>query len=107
MSEADGCGVVTTTSSAFGSACATEIAMSPVPGARSSSNTSGSPHHTSDRNCSKERCSLGPRHRMALSAPANMPMEISFTPHAVTGMSMPLRFVGCDCTPNSLGSEKP
>ena len=86
---------------------ATEIAMSPVPGAKSSKRTSGSPHHTSDRNCSKERCSRGPRHRIARSAPANMPMEISFTPHAVTGMSMPFRLVGCVCTPNRRGSEKP
>ena len=107
MSEAEGCGVVTTTSSALGSAWATEIAMSPVPGAKSSKRTSGLPHHTSDRNCSKERCSRGPRHRIARSAPANMPMEISFTPHAVTGMSMPFRLVGCVCTPNRRGSEKP
>ena len=106
-SEALGCGVVTTTSSAFGRVCATEIAMSPVPGARSSSSTSGSPHHTSDRNCSRERCSLGPRHRIARSAPANMPMEINLTPHAVTGISMPLRLVGCECTPNSDGRENP
>ena len=107
MSEADGCGVVTTTSSAFGRACATEIAMSPVPGAKSSSSTSGSPHHTSDRNCSSERCKRGPRQRIARSAPANMPMEIIFTPQAVTGISMPLRLVGCVCTPNNRGSEKP
>jgi len=37
------CGVVTTSSSADGISCATEIAMSPVPGGRSSSSTSRSP----------------------------------------------------------------
>ena len=37
------CGVVTTRISAFGTSCATEIAMSPVPGGRSSSSTSRSP----------------------------------------------------------------
>ena len=36
-SAAASCGVVTTSSSAFGSSCASEIAMSPVPGGRSSS----------------------------------------------------------------------
>ena len=30
-----------------------------------------------------------------------------FVVAAVTGISMPLRFVGCVCTPNSFGSEKP
>ena len=50
-SAAAACGVVTTTISAFGSNCAVEIAMSPVPGGRSRSRTSRSPHQTSARNC--------------------------------------------------------
>ncbi len=36
-----------------------------------------------------------------------MPIDMSLTPHAVTGMSMPLRFVGWLCVPNRRGSEKP
>ena len=55
------CGVVTTRISAFGTSCATEIAMSPVPGGRSSSRTSRSPQYTSARNCWSARCSIGPR----------------------------------------------
>ena len=42
-SAAASCGVVTTTTSALGTSCPSEIAMSPVPGGRSSSSTSRSP----------------------------------------------------------------
>src|SRR5690606_16714379 len=60
-SAAAACGVVTTGISEPGSSCATEIAMSPVPGGRSRSSTSRSPQKTSARNCSSARCSIGPR----------------------------------------------
>ena len=42
-SAAASCGVVTTTTSALGRCWPSEIAMSPVPGGRSSSSTSRSP----------------------------------------------------------------
>ena len=71
--------MVTTTSSALGSSWATEIAMSPVPGA---SQARGRPARPTIRQTGTVpgRCSRGPRHRIARSAPANMPMEISFAP---------------------------
>ena len=107
MPDAEGCGVVTTTICAAGRNWATEMAMSPVPGGRSRTRTSGSSHHTSERNCCNERCKRGPRHRIARSVPANMPMLMRSTPQARTGMSMPPTLVGWERTPNSPGSEKP
>ena len=64
-----GCGVVTTTISALGRSCAVEIATSPVPGGRSSSRMSRSPHHTSARNCWRARCSIGPRNATGCACP--------------------------------------
>ena len=36
-----------------------------------------------------------------------MPIDMSLTPHAVTGISIPFRFVGWSWTPKRRGSEKP
>jgi len=54
---ARGCGVVTTTVSARGRSCPSEIDTSPVPGGMSTTSTSMSPQCTSWRNCSKARWS--------------------------------------------------
>ena len=80
-SAAAGCGVVTTSTSAFGSSWPTEMATSPVPGGRSSSRMSRSPKKTSPRNCWIVRCSIGPRHATAADGEStNIPIEMTFTP---------------------------
>src|SRR5665811_559663 len=86
--EAAACGVVTTMISEFGNSCATEIAMSPVPGGRSSRRTSRSPQNTSARNCCSARCSIGPRHTTGVPGGTNIPIEMTFTPCATTGRIM-------------------
>ena len=92
-SAAAGCGVVTTTTSAFGRSWPSEIATSPVPGGRSTSSTSRSPKYTSVRNWLSVRCSIGPRQATATDdarppgsvGSTNMPIEITFTPCATGG----------------------
>ena len=103
------CGVVTMTSSAFGSSCAVEIAMSPVPGGRSSSSTSRSPHQTSARNCCSARCSIGPRKATGWDTPPglNGSIEMTVTPCADGGMIMPSTIVGGAVTPSMPGIEWP
>ena len=77
-----------------GTSWATEIAMSPVPGGRSSSSTSRSPQNTSARNCCSARCSIGPRQTTAALPGVNMPIEMTFTPCACGGMIMSSTWVG-------------
>ena len=78
-SAAASCGVVTTRISAPGISWATEIAMSPVPGGRSSSSTSRSPQYTSARNCCSARCSIGPRHTTGVLPWVNIAIEMTRT----------------------------
>ena len=101
------CGVVTTSSSAFGISWAVEIAMSPVPGGRSSSRTSRSPQYTSARNCCSARCSIGPRQTTASLPAVNIPIEMTFTPCACGGMIMSSTRVGRAVTPSMRGTEWP
>ncbi len=100
-------GVVTTRISALGSNWASEIAMSPVPGGRSSSSTSRSPQYTSARNCWSARCSIGPRHTTGVLFCVNMPIEITFTPCACGGMIMSSTRVGRSDAPSIRGIEWP
>lgn len=101
------CGVVTTRISAFGTSCATEIAMSPVPGGRSSSRTSRSPQYTSARNCWSARCSIGPRQTTGALPGVNMPMEMTFTPCEDGGMIMFSTWVGLPSAPSIRGTLCP
>ncbi len=64
------------------------MAISPVPGGRSSSSTSRSPQNTSARNCCSARCSIGPRQTTGVLPLVNMPMEMTFTSCADGGMIM-------------------
>ena len=101
------CGVVTTRISAFGMSWATEMAMSPVPGGRSSSSTSRSPQNTSPRNCCSARCSIGPRHTTGWLPGTNMPIEMTFTSCASGGRIMSSTWVGRSVTPSIRGTENP
>ena len=106
-SEAAVCGVVTTRISAVGMSCAVEMAMSPVPGGRSSSSTSRSPQNTSARNCCSARCSIGPRQTTGTLPSTNMPTLITFTPCATGGRIISPTRVGRPVTPSMRGTEKP
>ena len=101
------CGVVTISSSALGTSCATEMAMSPVPGGRSNSRTSRSPQKTSARNCWIARCSIGPRHTTGALSSTKWPMEISDTPWACGGMIMSSTWCGLSSEPIMWGTEWP
>jgi len=103
------CGVVTTMSSLLGSSCTDEIATSPVPGGRSNSRTSRSPHHTSVRNCSNARCSIGPRKATGSAEPPglNGSIEIARTPCFSGGNSIPSTTVGARSRPSIRGTEWP
>ena len=100
-------GVVTMTSSESGMSCATEIAMSPVPGGRSRSRTSRSPQKTSARNCSSALCRIGPRQTTAELSGRNMPIEMILTPWATGGMIMLSSWLGGYSTPIMRGMENP
>ena len=101
------CGVVTTRISAVGISCATEMAMSPVPGGRSSSSTSRSPQNTSARNCCNARCSIGPRQTTGVLSLVNIPIEMTFTPYAIGGMIIFSTWVGRSVVPSMPGTECP
>ncbi len=106
-SAAASCGVVTTRISAPGISCDTEIAMSPVPGGRSSSNTSRSPQYTSARNCCSARCSIGPRHTTGVLPWVNIAIEITFTSWATGGRIIDSTWVGRSSAPIMRGTECP
>ena len=57
--------VVTTSTCAAGSSCASDSETSPVPGGRSTSSTSGSSQNTSVTNDVSALCSIGPRQMTA------------------------------------------
>ena len=99
--------MVTTSSSAVGTSCATEMATSPVPGGRSISSTSRSPQYTSARNCCTARWSIGPRQTTGVLPSVNMPIEMTLMPCAVGGIIICSTWVGRPVTPSMRGTEWP
>ena len=79
------CGVVTITNLACGSSWESVIETSPVPGGRSISRWSSSPHWTSSRNCVSALWSIGPRQTTASSSLMKKPIDITFSPWASSG----------------------
>ena len=69
------------------------MAISPVPGGKSSSSTSRAPKCTSMMNCSRARCSMGPRHATGSLPLRNIPIEITRIKPPLTFCS-PQRWVG-------------
>ena len=82
---AAGCGVVTIRNFACGSSWASVIETSPVPGGRSTSRKSSSPHSTSSRNWVSALWSIGPRQTTAASSSTKKPIDMTFTPWASSG----------------------
>ena len=99
------------------------MAISPVPGGKSSSSTSRAPKCTSMMNCSRARCSMGPRHATGSLPLRNMPIEITRIKPPLTfcspqrwagagtstvgGRIRSSRRVGASVIPSRLGMEKP
>ena len=99
------------------------MAISPVPGGKSSSNTSRAPKCTSMMNCSRARCSMGPRHATGSLPLRNMPIEITRIKPPLTfcspqrwagagtstvgGRIRSSRRVGASVIPSRPGMEKP
>ena len=82
--------------------------MSPVPGGMSMSRYSGSSQCTSERNCWRALCSIGPRQTTGLSSGTKLPIEIILKPWASGGMmSRSSTTVGFSRTPSMRGIEKP
>ena len=104
---AAGCGVVTTTTSARGSSCPSEMETSPVPGGMSTSSVSSSPQWTSDRNCSSARCSIGPRHITGSFSSRKKPIDISFSSSRTGGTIIRSTTTGRWWTPSMCGIECP
>ena len=107
-SAAAACGVVTISSSALGMSWATDRAISPVPGGRSSRRTSRSPQKTSAKNCCNARWSIGPRQTTGALPSTNCPMEMCLMPWEIGGKSISSsRTVGPSVQPSRLGTEWP
>ncbi|MEJ7717313.1 MAG: hypothetical protein WKF31_04855 [Thermoleophilaceae bacterium] len=105
---AAGCGVVTMTMRALGMSWARVMDTSPVPGGRSSTRKSTSPHSTSSRNCLIALWSIGPRQTMPWSwVSRKNSMDMTFTPAAASsGLILRSAFtVGRPCTPSMRGME--
>ncbi len=100
-------GVVTTSIEAPGMNEASEIETSPVPGGRSQSRKSRSPHQTSPRNCWIALCSIGPRQITGVSSGTKWPIEITFTPCASRGRIMSLNPTGLPSAPSIRGTLNP
>ena len=101
-------GVVTRIMRVPGANWAREIEMSPVPGGMSMSRYSGSSQCTSERNCWRALCSIGPRQTTGLSSGTKLPIEIILKPWASGGMmSRSSTTVGFSRTPSIRGIEKP
>ena len=102
-----GCGVVTITNFACGSSDASVIETSPVPGGRSISRWSSSPHATSSRNCVSALWSIGPRHTTASSSSRKKPIDMTFRPCASSGriLRSPLTFGRSAPRPSMRGIE--
>ena len=101
------CGVVTTSTSARGSCCATVMDTSPVPGGRSRRRVSMSPQCTSVMKVRRALCSMGPRQMTASSRSTSMPMDTARTPHLSRGMIIWSMTVGRPSIPSIRGMEKP
>ncbi len=101
------CGVVTTTTSARGSSCPSEIETSPVPGGMSTTSTSRSPQCTSVRNCSSARCSIGPRHITGSLPSRKKPIDISFRSSFTGGTIISSTATGFWWMPRMCGIEWP
>ena len=104
---ASGCGVVTTTASARGSSCPSEIETSPVPGGMSTTSVSSSPQCTSVRNCSSARCSIGPRHITGSLSSRKKPIDISFSSPRTGGTIIRSTATGFWWMPSRCGIEWP
>ena len=105
---AAGCGVVTTSTSARGSSWPSEIATSPVPGGMSTTSVSSSPQCTSERNCSRALCSIGPRHITGLVVVEEEADRHQLQARRVTGGTI-IRSttIGRWCMPSMCGIEWP
>jgi len=101
------CGVVTTTASARGSICPSEIETSPVPGGMSTTSRSSSPQWTSWRNCSSALWSMGPRHISGLLSSTKKPIDISFRSCATGGIISLSTSTGFCEIPSMCGIEWP
>src|ERR1700687_5200645 len=102
------CGVETMTAPVSGVCCALVSWASPVPGGRSTTRISRSPHATSRSICVIAEITIGPRQIMARSSSTRKPMDITLTPKRSMGSSMrgPTRR-GLPRRPNSFGCEGP
>ena len=74
------CGVVTITPPSSGTVWQRESCASPVPGGKSTSRMSKSPHSTALKNCWMVFMIIGPRQITGWSPSTRNPMLISFTP---------------------------
>src|SRR5271163_4884287 len=83
------------------------MAMSPVPGGRSSRSMSRSPQYTSARNCCNARCSIGPRHTTGVLPSVNWAIEMTFTSWAKGGRIIDSTWVGRSVVPIIRGMEWP
>jgi hypothetical protein len=102
------CGVETMTAPASGTCCAMVSWASPVPGGRSTTRMSRSPHATSRSIWVIAEITIAPRQIMALSSSTRKPIDITLTPKRSSGSSMR----GPSCrglprSPNSLGCDGP
>ena len=79
-SSAMSCGVETITAPASGTRCAMVSWASPVPGGRSTTRTSSSPHSTSVSICWIALCTIGPRQIIGVSSSTRKPIDITRTP---------------------------
>src|SRR6266446_1572499 len=101
-------GVVTTTAPVTATVWMSVSCTSPVPGGRSMTRWSSSPHSTLRKNCVITLCSIGPRQIIGLSPGLSRPIEIIFSPCDCTGM-MCLSAVasGCCVAPSIIGTFGP
>src|SRR4030081_3274054 len=102
------CGVETITAPVSGACCAMVSCASPVPGGRSTTRISRSPHATSRSICVIAEITIGPRQIMARSSSTRKPIDITLRPKRSIGSSVrgPTRR-GLPRRPSRLGCEGP
>ena len=83
---ATSCGVVTMMPPVSGTCCVSVSCTSPVPGGRSSTRMSSSPHSTLRRNSVMSFVIIGPRQMTGVASPTNIPIEMTRRPCFSTGM---------------------
>ena len=85
--------------------------MSPVPGGRSTTSTSSgaasSPQRTSSIIWRTAEETIGPRQIIARPSSTMKPIDITFTPNASSGISLPSSKVGLSVRPIMRGAEGP